>query len=294
MGGNHLMDETDQLLPADISADTRTLIKAITVVQDLEQRLPLIDTIEEVERLRIQTVTVLRFARETQKQTGVASEWRAVAQELERWAARVAIMCQRRVGQLLKTVGLSQGGRPQKTGRLSRPVSEVPVPPPVTLESLGLTKDYAATAAVLARVGKKDLEVKIDQQIEQEGEIKKKKLIAQIKAEAKAKGESIDDKTAASRARHRRYQEKKRSERNREQAAKSPRVRESPSDRFKRYWTNEKKLLYQFFETSDLEKVGEYWWREFHAYRLQEEKVLSDLRQERERRKGLAELTKNP
>jgi hypothetical protein len=287
-------DASTELLPADISPDTRTLIKAIVTVQDLEQRLSLIDTVEEVERLRIQTMTVLNFARGTQKQTGVASEWVALAKELERWAARVAIMCQRRVGQLLKTIELSKGGRPVKTGRLSRPVLEVPAPPPVTLESLGLTKDYAATAAVLARVPKKELEVKIDQQIEQEGEIKKKKLIAQIKAEAKAKGESIDDKTAANRARWRRSEAKKRSERNRERATQTSGQRKSPIDRFRAYWTKEKKLLYQCFETSDLEKIGDYWWREFHAYRAEEEKILSDIRQERERKKGLAELTNNP
>lgn len=278
------------MLPSDISPDTRTLIKAITVVQDLEQRLPLIDTVEEVERLRIQTMTVLTFARETQKQSGAASEWVALAKELERWAKRVGIMCARRVGELLK--GVVKEGRPKKTVVSVDRFPKPPDPPRVTLESLSLTKDYAATAAVLASVPKKDLEAKIDQQIETEGDINKKKLIAQIKAEAKAKGESIDDKAAGNRARWRRAHAKKQSEQNRERAAKSPRTRESASDKFRVYWTREKKLLYQFFEPSDLEKVAEYWWREFHAYRLEEQKILSDIRQERERKKALAELAK--
>jgi hypothetical protein len=287
-------DASTELLPADISPDTRTLIKAITVVADLEQRLPLIDTIEEVERWRIQTATVQSFARETQKQAGGQSnEWVLLAKELERWAARVGIMCHRRVGQLLKNTKLSKGGRPvTKTPRLERVVSQVPDSPPITLKSLGLSYDYAASAAVLAGVPEKELEAKIDQQVQAEGEIKKKKLIAQIKAEAKAKGESIDDKAATNRARWRRQKAKKQSEANRERAANSPRERTSPSDRFKSYWSKEKKLLYEFFETSDLEKVAEYWWREFHLYRVQEEKILSDLRQERERKKALAELAK--
>jgi hypothetical protein len=285
------MNETDQL-PADISADTRTLIKAITVVQDLEQRLPLIQSVEEVQKLQIQTVTIANFARAAMLHgENITAEWTELSKELERWAKRVGIMCHRRIGQLVQEIGLSKGGRPKKPVVSCRPVSEpLPAPPEITLESLGLKKDFAATAKVLAGVSKEHLEAKIDQQIETDGQIKKKKLIAQIKAEAKAKGESINDSVAKARARHRIYGEKRRSAINREFAKNSPRVKESPSDKFRRYWTKEKKLLYQFFEPSDLQKVAEYWWREFHAYWAEEEKILSESRQERERKKALTEL----
>jgi hypothetical protein len=287
------MSQSDSLLPADISPDTRTLIKAIAVVQDLEQRLPLIDTVEEVERLRIQTVTISNFARAAMLHgENITAEWTELSKELERWAKRVGIMCHRRIGQLVGELKL-HSGRPKKMVDPRRPLLEsVPAPPQITLESLGLKKDFAATAKVLAGVSKEHLDAKLDEQIAADGEIRKKKLIAQIKAEAKTRGESIDDRTAANRARWRKHHQKKQSQLNQERAKDSPRARTSPSDKFKAYWSREKKLLYEFFETSDLEKVADYWWKEFHLYRMEEEKILSDLRQERERKKGLAELTK--
>jgi hypothetical protein len=275
----------DGAMPKDISAETRTFINAVAVVKDLEQRLPLIETIEEVENLRSQTIAVARWAEEKQKIDSTVKEWK----ELYQWAVRVSMMCQRRVGQILKTLDLSKGGRPQKTPPRRGGVLETPPPP--TLKDLGLSYNYASDAKTLAGIPEEKLGQKIEAQIAEDGQIKKQRLIKQIRAEAKRKGETIDEKTAKDRARWRINAEKKQSRINQERA-KTPRPRESPSDKFRLYWTKEKTLLRQFFAISDLEKVGEYWWREFHAYRSEAEKILSDLRQDRERRKALTELAK--
>lgn len=66
-------------------------------------------------------------------------------------AAEIRIRAERRVGELMQaqkeTVGLSQGGRPEKTGSNSNPVSK-----PATLAEAGIDKNLADRARKLAAV----------------------------------------------------------------------------------------------------------------------------------------------
>ena len=71
--------------------------------------------------------------------------------QLEVDAAEIRIRAERRVGELIRqqkeTVGLSKGGRPEKTGGKNPPVDEVP-----TLAKAGIDKDLAKRARELAGV----------------------------------------------------------------------------------------------------------------------------------------------
>src|SRR4029077_416321 len=116
-----------------------------------------IETIEEVENLRIQTIAIARWAEAKQK-IGDAS---GTAKELYQWAVRVSMMCQRRVGQILKTLNL-KSGRPAKN-KLSMRSTIIQLPTPPTLTELGLSRDYASDAKILASVPEEKLTVVLDQ-----------------------------------------------------------------------------------------------------------------------------------
>jgi hypothetical protein len=287
----------DEYMPAEISRDTRWFIHAITVAKDLEHRLPLMDSIKEIESLRHQAAGLAKWAEG--KKENMATEWAGLGKELYNWAVRVTMMCQRRVGQLLGEMDLSKGGRP-KTSPQRGEVSQPPPKPEVTLPSLGLSHQYASDAKTLASVPEKQLTAAMEEQIKESGKIAKQRLIKQVRADAKKRGQPVDEKTAEKRARWREQKVEEQSRKNRERyevsasAAKEngPRTRTAPSDKFKKYWVKERKLLITFFDTPDLEKIGEYWWREFNTYRAQQEKTLSDYRQERDRREAAAELAK--
>lgn len=252
---------TDDHMPPDISRDTRWLVNAITVVKDLEHRLPLINSITEVQELKHQASGLAKWA---EAKKGGVGEWHALAKELYNWAIRVGMMCQRRTGQLLNEQNPAKGGRPpKKTSPPSGPVSEPPPKPEVTLASQGISKNYASDAKVLANTPEKELSDSIDKQLADTGRITKKKLIKQ----ARAKQTGLFEKQTVFK-------------------------KNSPSDRFDRYWNQERRLLTKSFETPDLEKVGDYWWREFHKFRIEQEKTLAEYRQDNERRKAAVELAK--
>src|SRR5215471_7416102 len=52
----------DEHMPEEISQDTRWLINAISVAKDLEHRLPLMDSIPEIENMRQQAAGIAKWA----------------------------------------------------------------------------------------------------------------------------------------------------------------------------------------------------------------------------------------
>lgn len=93
------------------------------------------------------------------------------------------------------------------TGARRTPVEKPALPP--TIGKLGLSKHYAADAQALAQVPEEEFKAKLDEAQATEGGIKKQKLVAEAHKMAKARGEKINDKTAADRARVRERDQKK-------------------------------------------------------------------------------------
>jgi len=284
-----MTESPNSLLPAplpEVSLEVTRLIRAIAGLKGLEENLPNLKTIKEVENLRVHSQAIQTFFREKCKQTDILANL-GLAQEIEQWAIRVALMCQRRIGQILQEQKVNKGGQPthrKSTGPRHQPVE---LPPP-TIKDLGLTKNFAADAKSLASVPESEITEKIEAQVA-DGGIKKQQLIKEVRALAKERGEKLGDAALKSRANKRAYDKAKASERNQKVPAK-PHL--SPSQKFERYWTKERRLLEQFFATVDLEKIGTFWWETFQTYRAEKEKILLEYQQERERRKALAELAK--
>jgi hypothetical protein len=273
-------------MPDDISLETRRLIGAIAKLKAWEETLPNLKTIKEVEDLRVYSQAVQSIAREKAKQSEIA-EWARVGKELEQWAGRVGMMCYRRIGQIMAEMKANKGGQPthkKSTGPRRQPVE----PPPPTIKDLGLSKNFVADAKILASIPEAEFTRKIEEQIANGG-IKKQRLIKEARERAKERGETVDDSKLKARAKSQAYDRVKASQRNQK---RPPKPRLSPSQKFERYWTKEQRLLEQFFETTELEKIGGFWWQTFQTYRTEKEKILLDYQQERERKKALAELAK--
>lgn len=93
-------------------------------------------TVREVKELSARAEAIRTYTRQAD-----------LGREAEDAACELRIRAERRIGQLLQRQEKPVGGRPAKTGRASRPVSEPHTP---TLAEMGITKDRAAQAQALA------------------------------------------------------------------------------------------------------------------------------------------------
>jgi hypothetical protein len=206
-------------MPADVDTETRAFIVAVCITRDLEQRLPLMNSIHEIEELRPATIALAH------------SEIKG----LSNWGVRVGMMCQRRVQQLLHEK-LPKTGTFIKKDRAPRPSGEVPPIPKVDSAEAHQEEEPSPPPA----------ETK--------------------SSHTKKSGVSVE--------------------------RPKPKRPPATSDRFRSYWFKEKKLLESSFETVDLQRVGEYWWKYFNLWKQEEERILADSRQESARRKAAAALAK--
>ena len=263
----------DGFMPPDVSPETRRFVEIVTAVKLLEHDLPLLLDIKDIENLRSQTIALVKWAEEREGKLWGAG---AFVEELKRYGVRVGQMCQRQKMQLLRKAHSSRAPAAPEPSASSAPPPPPPLPEGTPTDPLINERDRSPVAPPVSAE-------------------QKESLVKAIRAKARARGEKIDEKTVRLRLRWRLARMGKVSRRNKARGKRSegaPRALTSPSDKFSRYWTKEKKLLYQYFETSDLAWLAERWWKEFHAYRAEAEKILSEHRQERERRKAVAELSK--
>jgi hypothetical protein len=249
----------DTYMPPELSPEMRDIVISIRATAILEERLPLLNSIREIETERVHTMRLAQWAEAKGSKIDPATG------EFYNWAVRVGMMCHRRVQQLLK----GQKTLPEKDVN-NAPV--LPLPP------------FASPAP--------DLESEPETAKPKKTEEEILRVMEKVRKDTKAKGENLSETAIRKRAVDRLNGTIRRSRRNKKRAAESPKKYDSPSDHFRSYWVKEKKLLNRFFTTAELAVIANYWWREFHTYRMAEEKILSDNRQERERRKALAELTK--
>lgn len=293
----------------EISLDTNRLIGAITSLKEFEERLPLMNTVNEVENWRVHCQAIQTIMRRKLEKETDLTDWLTMGKELELWAGRVAMMCMRRIGQILEKSAKNKGGRPSgKTGRHDRPVS--------TLQDLGIKKDFSAEAQILASIPEPEFQANLEDQMEK-GKITKSGLlnrgrerklprpsvkkddpdrqafVQDIIAQYKAKGEEIDERRARTIASKRisKY-------RNTDNSKLNPKLKTKIADdplvrpNFRRCWIHFQKLLESQVDPSELEEFQNYLFRNFDSYRKEQEKVWRENQQERKRQKDLAELRK--
>lgn len=274
-----------------ISHDTEWLVGGLVKIKEGMDKLPSLTEVREVENWRLGSQAVQTIIRKWLGEKTRIGQERGALEELERYAKRFAVMCQRRIGQIREGMDKNKGGRPpKKTG-----VSGTPVSP--TLKDLGLDKHFAADARVLAQIPQKELEQKLDAGMSVKAITREKRarrapvkpddperaaLARSIKAEYKKNGQEIDDRHARELARWRANAAHKR-----EETAPDPFAK-----KFDTFWREVKKLLGQTFFAGELDKLMPMFSDELGHYIAEQKDSLSHRRQERERQKAVAELMK--
>lgn len=291
----------------DISLDTQHLIGAIAKLKALEEELPLINTVNEVEERRLYCQAIHTIMERKLSKNDEISEWVKTGKELALWSGRVAMMCMRRIGQIRGWMQKNKGGRPaRKTLLTDSKVSKEP-----TNKELGLDKNEARDVQALASISEPEFKAALDAQMKA-GKINKTALIAEARSrrspvkkgdknredyveliieEYEAKGKKIDE-------RHARKLASQRLSKARTQGT-NPRLREKiPVEaqalhpNFRRCWIQIQKLLEVQISTSELTQFQTYLFEAFVSYREDQEKISAQRELERQRQKAVTELKK--
>lgn len=137
-----------------VSASSKSLQPGVSTVlggyEAARRALELAASVDEVKRVRDQTVAVAAYARQAQDN------------ELLRWASEIRLRAERRAGELLanmpKNTGRAGHGRPNLGGAQRRP----PKMDPPTLAELGINKKQSSLWQSLARIPEEQFEQCID------------------------------------------------------------------------------------------------------------------------------------
>lgn len=288
------------LVPAEdfrISHDTEWLIGGVAKIKEGMDILPSLTEVSQVEKYRLGSQAVQTITRKWLGDKTRIGQERSQIEEIERYAKRFAVMCQRRIGQIRMGMDKNKGGRPRV--KTPPPGGGVSGKPP-TLKDLGLSENFAANAQVLAGMSEKELGQKLDAGMGVKGIVREKRarrvpvkpndpqraaLTKAIKAEYKKKGQEIDDRHARELARWRANA-----------AAKREEERGAPPDpfaqKFGTFWRKVKNLIGETFLPGELDKLGPIFSEELGHYIAEQKDSLSHRREERERQKAVAELMK--
>lgn len=232
--------------PEETSREVRRVINAIHDLSELETQIPLCKTVDEVEEIRLRCQAIQYYDREIGD----------IGPNLVAWAKRCAVLCQLRITELYDLA------RAKKNGEVS--------------SATNLTPAEKVTRSAARLVGSLPQE-ELNKHLETSQSVQ---LIARKvrKIRKKAEPKSTPKQLEASRARYYRNKAKNRPD------TPPPQPKLAPSDKFRRYWPQEEKLLQQFFIGSDLSVIEGYWIRAFQSYR----KDVEDGK--RERQEALAKL----
>jgi hypothetical protein len=159
---------------------------------------------------------------------------RKLDQELVHWAQCCALKCSRKIGEILMAMKerreLRGKGQPRKSILPDEKNTFV------TISDLELTEKESSNAQVLATVSEEQLEQVITEETKN-GKLSTQAVVKKIREAAQ------ETKPRVLPIRHR-----------------------TVSDKFPLYWTQERKLLEQFFKPADLEKLPELWEKNFSIY----------------------------
>jgi hypothetical protein len=230
---------------AEPSRELRRVIQAIHDLSELEAQIPLCKTIDEVEEIRGRTMGIQSYARERED----------LGPALVAWAKRCAVLCQLRITEIQDLA------RRRKNGEISN----------VADFASRHEQNKRSDARLVASIPPEELE----EQLKTSGSVQ---VIARKVRKARKK-EPKTSPEARQAALDRYYRKKGEKQTN---APVAPKL--GPKQKFERYWTQEQKLLKQFFAASDFQVIEDYWLKEFRSYR----KEVEDG--ERERNEALAKL----
>jgi hypothetical protein len=239
-----LMETTDET-----SRELRRVINAIHDLSELEIQIPACRTIDEVEEIRLRCQAIQFYDREIGH----------VGSTLVAWAKRCATLCQLRITELQDIARRKKNGEVTGTGNFAASPAQ---------------KVRQSERRAVNGMPKEELAKQLDSGVT---DIRKIAAVAR-KIRKKPEPKSTPKELEQARARYFRNKEKKRG------PLPPPPPKLSPAQKFERYWTQEKKLLQQFFGDSDLSSIEGYWVREFQSYR----KEVEDGKRERD--EALAKL----
>lgn len=236
------------------SRDLRRVINAVHDLSELEAQIALCKTIDEVEEIRLRSQAIQSYARQRDD----------LGPALVTWAKRCAVLCQLRITELQEIAKRKRNGE----------VTNVSDFAPATRSERSRVSERRAILAM----PKEELEKQLAA-----GNTEPQKLahIARKMRKKPAAPKSTPAQLEAARTRYNRAKAKKRGTL---VGIQPPPPKLSPSHKFERYWTQEKKLLQQFFGAADLPVIKDYWLREFQSYCMEVEDG------ERERNQALAKL----
>src|SRR5215510_3337650 len=163
-----------------VSPQTQRLIDMIALCKQFEHDLPLINSVDELEKRRVELLPIITWEPGSEESTQFIVE-------LRNWVRRVGLMCQRRRGQLIHEFRVN-GEKKIFHGHPGDPKDSLPLPP--------MGQHYHKDAGFLAKQPEETVQKAIDADIQKHGEFNKKRVIKQLRMDAKAKGNPIDEKTA--------------------------------------------------------------------------------------------------
>jgi hypothetical protein len=248
-----------QLKPDEPEPDreTRRLINNIAKLKELEPQIALCRTVNEVEDIRIYTMGIQSYYREHKQGPNA----------LVLWAKRLATLCQIQITKIQELTGSINGTLPKPREEMSHGGTSPQ------------TRQARNKARLLGSLPQDELKRRLDEQ-QKNGKIEPVKLAEEIRQERKERGAAKlttpkGDPRDLAKRRERYYRQKAE-----QQAQIAARKRTTKfSDRYRLYWTREKKLLLDQlnFNSEDLLKLIPAWNRDLEELH-KEVKAAEQLR----------------
>lgn len=263
---NQSGNSTDPNEDLQTNREDRRLIEAVAVLFKLEQQIPQCRTWDEVEAIRFWCQGIIQAA---------PSEF---GERIVAWAKRVALKCQlqlNRIQQAAKAAGATNlatfklKADPELKSEVASPSNFTP-------------KDPArrSDTKLVASLSEEELNGYL-----RKGGYNVQTIARKVRKERRATRKPKSSPEQLKAARDRYYKNKAAKRGQPETQEQKPKDRyEMTCEKFRRYWTQEQKLLGQFFNTKDFEKLEALWVREYQSYRKEVEAA------EQERARALARL----
>jgi hypothetical protein len=228
-------------LPAETDYKTQQVLQGIVRLKELEPKIEDCKTVNDVNHIRTNCQLIQTYARE-----------RKLDQEVVYWAQRCALKCTRKIGEIL----LAMKERRELRGK-GQPRKSILVPDDntSTLSDLKLTADESSNAQALASVPEKELDDIITEQTKNGNKLSTKAVVKEVRSRLPQKPPKARDSIKD-----------------------IPVKRRIMSDKFPLYWTQERKLLDQFFTPSEIDKLPELWQKNFADYLMEKKTSVEKVK----------------